>query len=302
MLRIIKLRYPLLHYYFAHFSKVMAIPQLSFSIKRVFTSLYMLVFLNGLLVTSLFYTYIEATYDANIFTAIVSKINQDSTARVNSDTFLMRSMRLANSLQQNRYKVFGGMEIHDFKGEFLRNSLDDLLTGRGCCGSASSILLRLLQINGYEVRFAQMKVGNIYGGHIVIEARKEAGWMVIDPLFNCYFKKPNGQYASFNDVMNNWSFYKKQLPADYPQEYQFEDVRYTNWTKFWVPGLLVKKALDMVLGKVAADQVSLRVYLIRNYHVMFIMLQIIFIPLSIITVKKFRAKWSHVGERQEVSA
>ncbi len=292
MIRLIKLQVSFLNYLLFEIFRVRTFPKFSFPIWRMFTSLYMLVFLNGLLITSLFYTYIEAQYDANIFGGIVAKINQDTDARINNDTFLMRSMRLANAIQHNGSTVFGNLNMTDIKGQFLRNSLDDLLTGRGCCGSASSILLRVLEINNYEVRFAQMKVGDTPGGHIVIEARKGGDWMVIDPLFNCYFKKPNGQFASFYDVQNNWTHYQKQLPSGYPNEYRFEDVRYTNWNKIPVVGTMIKKMLDLTMGKHKADQISVRIYLIKNYQVMFVIIQILFIPLSILTLKKFRSRFS----------
>jgi hypothetical protein len=252
---------------------------------KLIKSLYFLAFINGLLVTSLFYTAIEANYEASIYNSIVESINTESAARENKDSFLVKALQLTYSLEHSRQPIFEGKKIDGLKSVLLRNSLDDLLTGRGACGSASAILLRILESNGYEVRFGQMKVNNVDGGHIIIETRKNSdNWIVLDPLFNCCFKKPDGQLASFKDVHNNWNYYKQQVPINYPKEYKYEEVRYTNWNKVPVLGHSIKRILTFSLGKEATEQISLRPLLQKKFQVLFYMIQIIAVPVLLLNV------------------
>jgi hypothetical protein len=253
---------------------------------KLIKSLYFLAFINGLLVTSLFYTAIESNYEASVYHSIVESINTESTARENKDSFLVKALQLTYSLQHSRQPIFEGRTIGGIKSVLLRNSLDDLLTGRGACGSASAILLRILESNNYEVRFGQMKVNGTEGGHIIIEARKNSNnWIVLDPLFNCCFKRPDGQFASFRDVHNNWNYYKKQAPVNYPKEYTYQDVRYTNWSKIPVLGNTVKGILSFSLGKEAAEQISIRPLLQKKFQLLFYIIQIIALPVLLLNLK-----------------
>jgi hypothetical protein len=84
-----------------------------------------------------------------------------------------------------------------------------------------------------------------------------------------YFRKPDGNLASFRDVQQNWNFYKQQLPPDYIHEYSYSDVRYTNWDK--IPVLLpaVRGISNLTIGKEATNQLSLRVFFIRKYRILY---------------------------------
>jgi hypothetical protein len=268
---------------------------------RLIKSLYFLAFINGLLVTSLLYTAIEANYEASIYNAIVENIDTQSTARENKDTFLVKALQLTYSLQHSRQPIFEGTQINGIKSVLLKNSLDDLLTGRGACGSASAILLRILESNNYEVRFGQMKVNGTDAGHIIIEARKNSNnWIVLDPLFNCCFKKPDGQFASFKDVHNNWNYYKSQAPTNYPKEYKYEDVRYTNWNKVPVLGNVVKRVLSFSLGKEAANEISIRPLLQKKFQLLFYILQIITVPILLLNVMLVSKKIRRHSKKRKI--
>ena len=91
----------------------------------------------------------------------------------------------------------------------------------------------------------------------------------MDPLFDFYFKKPDGQLASFKDVEANWAYYKKQVTSKYPSQYNYADVRYTNWDKYGFAGNLVYTTLKMILGNEKAHSICIRAYLLRNYHLLF---------------------------------
>lgn len=252
--------------------------------KKIFTNLYLLFFLNGILVASIFYFKMESTYETELFISIVNKINADNIAEKNTDSFFLRAMDIANYLQRYRANVFADDDIDGWKAKLFHPVTIDLMTGQGSCGTASSILARILKSYNYEVRFVQMKVGNVWGGHIVIEVKKNKGWIVLDPLFRVYFNTPDGKLASFNDVHNNWEYYKKQVPKEYPLQYNYADVRYTNWDKIPVVGNISYKVFSLILGKEKADQISIRSYLLRNYHLLYIITLILFILTAVHTL------------------
>ena len=235
----------------------------------IFRNLHFLFFVNGLLLSAVFYFGTESQYETELFNAIAQKIFKDSVARNNPDTFFKRSIDMANYLIINRQIIFGDQTIHGVKANLLHSSTVDLMTGNGACGSASVILARILKANNFQVRIAQMQVDNVWGGHMITEVKKNDGWIVMDPLFDVYFKKPDGHFASFKEVHFNWNYFKKQLPANYPPEYNYKDVRYTNWDKYPLIGPLINKALILFMGKAKADSICIRAYLLRNYYLLF---------------------------------
>ncbi len=165
------------------------------------------------------------------------------------------------------------------------------MTARGACGSFSMVLARILQGYKFPVRIAQMKANGVFGSHIVVEALTDHGWIVLDPLYNIYFKNPSHQLASFNDVKENWNYYKSQLPPGYDMNYQYEDVRYSNWTKIPVVLPAIKKILDLTLGKQRADGISLRTYFLRKYVLCYNIILILFIIVfSYTIIKLIKAK------------
>ena len=258
-----------------------------YKVYNLITNLYFLMFLNGFLLASILYFKSESTYEKEVFGAIAHYVTRDSVGKYNSDTFFIRALQLANSFEHNRLDVFGGSKIRGVKAQVLRPSTMDLLVGNGACGSASVILSRILKSFNYQVRFAQMVVNGKYGGHIIIEAYDGKKWIVLDPLYNLYFKDSLGHYSSFKEVQNNFNYYKKMLPQDYKLEYAFEGVRYTNWGKVKIIGPLVKRTLDFLLGKETADEICIRSYLVRIYHVLYTLLLFLFIPIFLFTVWKF---------------
>jgi hypothetical protein len=252
-----------------------------------FTNLYFLCFLNGILIASILYFKAESTYEKEVYGAIAKYITRDSIGKHNRDTFFIRALNLANSFEHNRLNVFGGTKLKGIKANVFRPSTMDLLVGNGACGSASVILSRILKSYGFVIRFAQMKVNGKYGGHIVIEVKKDKDWIVMDPLYNLYFKDSLGNLASFETVKNNINYYKKQFPVGYNQDYMFEGVRYTNWNKIKIFGPMAKSILDFFLGKDVADEISLRAYIVRIYEVSYKITVLFFIPIFLFTLWKF---------------
>lgn len=243
--------------------------------------------MNGVLFTTMIHFKIEATYDTEIFGAITSHIAKDSIGKNNIDTFFLRAMYVTNSFEHNRLKVFNNHPIKGVKANIIHPVTMDLITGNGACGSASAILARTLKAYNFKVRFAQMLVNGKYGGHIVVEVNKYGKWIVMDPLFNLYFKDTLNNFASFEDVSKNFDYYKKQLPANYPASYKFEGANYTNWNKIKILGPMTKSVLDFFIGKEKADHISLRGYFLRSYHILFLITRVLFFSILAITIWQF---------------
>jgi hypothetical protein len=260
-------------------------------IRRVFGNLYFLTFLNGFLLASLIYFKMEANYEKELFRAIHVNISSKIKSSDTQDSVVVKVMHACHDLLINRGSVFEGQDFEGFKSDLLEPTSIDLMTARGACGSFSIVLARVLQGYNFQVRIAQMKSKGVFAAHNIVEAKTQHGWVVLDPLFDVYFINPSRKLASFEDVKNNWSFYKTQLPADYDPSYSYEDVRYSNWTKIPVILPAIKKMLDLTIGKTEADGISVRTYFLRKYNICFYVILVIFIiTLSFTVVRLIKAK------------
>lgn len=260
-------------------------------IRNVFRNLYFLCFLNGILLTSLLYFATESKYETELFSIIAKKIRTQLPPNHSKSAFAIKAMQTAYELQEKRYLMFGNQEMEGIKANILHPSTVDLMTGNGACGSYSTVLARILKSNDMQVRIGQMKVKGVYGAHIFIETKTENGWIVLDPMFNLYFKKADGQPAGFADLNSNWNYYKTQLPPGYNPEYAYEAVRYTNWNK--IPGVTtsIKLILNFVIGKEKADAISVRPVLLRIYNKLMWGTFITWVFVFSFTIKALRRKY-----------
>ena len=238
-------------------------------IRRVLGNLYFLTFLNGFILASLVYFRMEANYEKDLFQAIRANISIQFTHAVSEDSAIVKVMHVCHQLLVNRESFFGGKPGQDLGSDMLEPTSMDLMTARGACASYSLVLARVLQGYKYRVRIAQMEANGVYAAHNIVEVKSREGWIVLDPLYDVYFVTPSQKLASFEDVKNNWAHYQTQLPPNYDPNYCYDNVRYTNWTKipFFLP--VVKKLLDLTIGKENADGISLRTYFLRKYEIGF---------------------------------
>ena len=247
-----------------------------------------MVFLNGFLLASLFYFRTEAIYEREVFATIKNSIDKKLGPDDNKDSIVIKIMHTCYDLMGNRFPIFeGSKDLEGVKVDYFHPATIDLMTGRGGCGSFSMVLARILQDYHYPVRIVQMYSDGRYAAHNILEVNINTKWIVLDPLFNTYFVKPNQkELASYDDVKNNWEYYKKQLPADYNPAYVYTQARYTNWEKDPIVFPLTKKILDLVLGKTKADTISLRVHFLRMYDFYYFLTFIFFVPLFVLMVRK----------------
>lgn len=259
-------------------------------IRRVFGNLYFLTFLNGFLLASLFYFKMEANYEHELFQAIHADIDTRIKSTDSQDSVAIKVMHSIHNLLAYRNTIFEGKQFDGIKSEFIEPTSIDLMTAKGACGSFSLVLARVLQGYHYDVRIAQMKSGDKFAAHNIVEFRTGHGWVVLDPFYDVYFINPAGQLASFDDVKNNWNYYMNQLPPGYDLNYKYEDVRYANWTKIPVILPAIKKIMDLTLGKEAADKISIRTYFLRKFNICFDIILVLFFFLFSFTLVKLIQK------------
>lgn len=158
--------------------------------RKIFLNTSILLFLNGLLLGFSIYFKLESNYEDELFTSLVENVIETANPSKNLDSFFISSMRLTHTLEVNRQNIFRDNKPKGLKANFFRPAVVDLMTGDGDCGSYAVVLARLLKSAGYKVRIAQMQVHGVNAGHMVVEAKKRSGWIVLDPTVNQYFKKP----------------------------------------------------------------------------------------------------------------
>lgn len=216
------------------------------------------------------YFYTEDSYEKKLFETLASYVKDEAPNSANKEeALLLNSLHLTYQLGSKRASIFNGKEINSFKSLVIHPVTYDLMTANGACGSFAYILSRLLNELNIPNRIAQMKVDGLYGGHILVEAKTSKGWVVLDGLYDLYFKKANGALASFNDVQNNWDYYRSQVPGNYDFRYNYSGVRYTNWNKIPVLMPAVKSVLELTIGKQASKYFSMRTFFLRKFHFLF---------------------------------
>jgi hypothetical protein len=211
----------------------------------------------------------------------VKDITPDTLNR--EEALLLNCLHLTNLLGKNRAGVFS-KEANSFKSSVIHPITCDLITANSACGSYSFTLSRLLNELNITNRIVQMKVGSLYGGHIVVEAKTSKGWVVLDGSYDLYFKKAGGQLASFKDVQHNWNYYRAQVPSDYKHQYKYEGARYTNWDKIPVAMPALKGILMLAIGKEAVNELSLRTALLRKFHLLFNLTAFICLTIFVVVI------------------
>lgn len=255
--------------------------------------MHIVIFLNGLLLALLICFYIEKQYEENIFASLALYTQQIVPASNSSqpsnteDSLLTASVHLVHRLSERRTPLFGQYPVKGIKADYIQPVSFDLMTGQGACGSNAYVLGRLLQKMNVEVRFPQMTVNGQSAGHILVEAKTSHGWVVLDASSDVFFKKPDGQLAGFNDVKNNWNYYKNQLPVGYNMAYRYEGVRYTNWDKIPLLMPLVKNVMYWTMGKEKTDNYSLRSLALKKYDLLFNITLGAYLLLCLFTVNLF---------------
>jgi len=236
-------------------------------IRKAVGSAYFLSFMAGLLIALLLVAHFLDEYENSFFSALSGKVFEKGRI-ISDDSVFLRSLHLCHNTLDARTAVFGNSNETSWINRSLHPLSSDLIAADGACGSYSNILCRVLQEQGYKVRMLQMKGKDGQVCHILLEALSSHGWVVLDPLYDLYFITPDSRLASFDEVAGNWSYYCRQLPANYDRRYAYAGARYTNWNKIPIAMPILKKVLGYFMDNETLSHLSLRVYFLRKYRVM----------------------------------
>jgi hypothetical protein len=268
-----------------------------YRIRRVAGSLYFLSFLDGLFISLLLVASLQDKYESSFFDALSRKVTWDSRA-YSEDSLLVRAVDVCHEMLLTRSDLFNNEMELSLIDKYIHPLSSDLIAANGSCGSYSFVLARLLQTMDYPVRLVQMRAGDTYGVHILLEVRSARGWVVLDPLYNLHFRRPDGQLASFHDVAGNWSYYRLQTPKDYNSLYRYEGGRYTNWNKIPLVLPALKKVLSCFMNKESVEHFSLRTWFLRKYLLLKYILLILAVMVSSKIVMKIAIPGIRLGKSQ----
>jgi len=244
--------------------------RLTISYKKLLFGKRVVFFLHGFLIATMIYFYLEDSYEKSLFEALASYVKKHQPPNATEEDIILKCLHVTYFLENNRNEIFGNLQFSSAKANLFHPVTFDLMTANGSCGSYTFTLSRLLNELNIPNRIAQMTVKGQNGGHIILEAQTAQGWAVLDPLYNLSFTKPDGNLASFTNVNSNWAYYRKQIPSNYDTTYRYEGVRYTNWEKIPIVMPLLKNVLTLAWGKERTAFFSLRVFMLRKFHVLFL--------------------------------
>ena len=257
-------------------------------LKRYANNSYVLLFCNGFLLSLLALVYLQVNYEEQLFKSLAAHVTESNNKQtLTQDSLVIRSLHVTHELEKSRSILFGKRPINNLNARYVQPLTYDLMTGQQACGGFSYVLGRLLQEMDMDIRFAQMKVNGMYGGHILVETKMNHGWVVLDPMFDLFFTRPDGKMASFADVQGDWPYYSKQVPDGYKPEYNYAAVRYTNWDKIPVVMPAVKNVLYWSVGREATEGYSIRNLFLRKFDVLFYSLLVLYIMLFTITARRY---------------
>ena len=257
-------------------------------LKRYANNSYILLFCNGFLLALLALVYLQVNYEEQLFKSLAAHVTENNDKKIlTQDSLVIRSLHVTHELEKSRSILFGKRPIHNLNAQYVQPLTYDLMTGQQACGGFSYVLGRLLQEMNMDIRFAQMKVNGMYGGHILVETKMNHGWVVLDPMFDLYFTRPDGRMASFADVQADWNYYSRQVPPGYKPEYNYAAVRYTNWDKIPVVMPAVKNMLYWSVGKEATEGYSIRNLFLRKFDVLFYSLLLLYMILFTVTARRY---------------
>ncbi len=247
--------------------------------------------LQGVALTLVAIFSVSAHFEDRLITQIVENVAGDAVSDQQKAIALLDA---THAMLRPRLEIFGGESYIGIRDTLFRSTDIHLLDSKGVCGSHAHVLGRLLQRAGMPIRMAQMKCGEHWGCHILLEARVDGRFVVLDPLYNLAFMKADGSLASFDEVSRNWPHFALQVPGDYPLYFAYEDVRYTNWNKIPVIMPAIRNILQAFIGDdvrfISIRPLFLNVY--RFYAVVALILYMVLVVTTVILLRSGRKRRS----------
>jgi len=231
--------------------------------------------LAAILILSMLSNFEDQLYDNLLASAIDADMSEQEIA--------LSLLHVTHRLLEPRYQQFQQSRYNSVLDQVFRSSDTQLIDANRECGSYTHVLGRLLQRAGFEIRIAQMKCGNSWGCHILLEAKVDGRFVSLDALYDLAFFKPNGQLASFSEVGQDWDRYRDQTPSNYVKLYAYEGVRYTNWNKVPILMPALKQLMRVLLGD-KVETLSLRSWVLNVYKTYMVILLLLYAFLFFISV------------------
>jgi hypothetical protein len=254
-------------------------------IKKIISHPAFIGFLHGIFIAAFLYLGMEYFYSNSIYEEIVSRATTPEMAQEEKAVAIMGAV---HKLLEPRTEFFGGRGNISFGPLKALNASRTVLAFGGACGDYVHVLGRALKTAGIKVNVIQMRVGDVFGGHIIAEAQIGGKWVVLDPLYNLYFTNPDKSLATFQEISENWQYFKNQVPKNYEQTYNYAGMRRTNWGKIPIILPAVKKILDWTVGPETRREISLRAYALNVWLVYMTLLFLAYLALVFYTLKEFR--------------
>ncbi|WP_189399683.1 hypothetical protein [Arenicella chitinivorans] len=237
-------------------------------------------FAHGLIVMAVIVLAVLSEYEDGLYDQI---LENTITLDMDDQQKALALLHRTHSLLKPRLTLFEGENYINVRDTYFRSSDVQLIDAKGACGSHAHVLGRLLQRAGIEIRIAQMKCGNFWGCHILLDAKINDKWVALDALYGLAFVSPDGTLASFEEIGDNWDVYRLQVPNDYELSYAYEDVRYTNWDKIPVLMPVVKTVMSLFVGN-DVETLSVRSYALNVYWTYMAILLGVYFCLIVVTI------------------
>jgi hypothetical protein len=243
-------------------------------------------FTHGVTLTMLMVLMALSNYEDSLYDQI---LENTITPKMSDQRKALLLLERTHSLLEPRLEIFAGQGYINIRDTLFRSSDIQLLDAKGACGSHAHVLGRLLQRAGIDIRIAQMKCGDTWACHILLDAKIDGEWVVLDALYGLSFENADGSLATFKEVGDDWARFSAQLPNDYDLSYAYEDVRYTNWDKLPVLMPIAKTVLALFLGD-EVETLSVRSYVLNVYQVYFWVAAMMYGCLAIFTLVFMRKR------------
>jgi hypothetical protein len=248
---------------------------------------------HAVLLSCIVFLGIQHSYETSLFRWVVDRSTDES---MNDEEKALALLHEIHQLLAPSSRFFKGRVQTTIRGRFLPAADMRLLEPRGC-GSFSLVLLRALQTAGIASRYVQMKTGEQWGGHILVEAHVGDRWIALDPLFGLSFRRPDGLLASAEDVHGDWPWYSHQVPSRYPSAYDYGAIRYTNWDRWGWTRWIGYDLLPRVVGARRAREFSLRPHLSNLYLVRAAEVALLWVGFSLLCL--IVPRWRGLAKRAE---
>lgn len=237
--------------------------------------------MHGFLIALLLVLALMSAHEDDLYDQIVAAV---VTSQMSDTEAAQTLLTTAHELLKANHSIIAGTKSQSFRQRYLGSADVQLASPKGNCGSYTHVLARLLQRAGFSVRIAQMDCSNFERScHIITEALIDERYVVLDGMYNLSFSNSDGTLATFDEVSQKWSSYRKQLPQDYPEHFDYHKVRYTNWQKIPILMPAIKKILDWTTSG-NAQKISLRPHFLNLYKVYFLLLCGLYLSLTVLYI------------------